>query len=232
MGLSGNLKNFPFPDILQVIAKERKNGILLVEWKDLIVAYYIKNGEIIFARPVDKITRIYTERNFQDILKKLRVSEDKIPKILEKYLIQRLGGRDGIFSLIFGFVKYKSTEKVFIPIEQLIMEASRRLTPQEVRRKISDEMLTFDYTESGKLKLKNIKLTPVEQKVAELINGQRTVKEIREALFPTPEIDVDKALYGLWSAGIIRRIRRGKRHKPEGLSLDLLKKIIDKVKDL
>ena len=38
------------------------------------------------------------------------------------------------------------------------MEASRRLTPQEVRRKISDEMLTFDYTESGKLKLKNIKL--------------------------------------------------------------------------
>jgi DNA-directed RNA polymerase subunit H (RpoH/RPB5) len=226
------LKNFPFPDILQVIAKEKKNGILLVEWKDLIVAYYIKNGHIIFARPVDKITRIYTERNFPEILKKLRVKPENIPKILEKYLLQRLGAREGIFSLIFGFVRYKSDEPITIPIEQVILEASRQLTPMEVRRKISDEMLTFTFTEDAKEKLKNLKLTPVEQKVVELIDGKRTVADIRKALFPTPEIDVDRALYGLWSAGIIKRVRRGKRHKPEGLSLDLLKRIIEKVKDL
>lgn len=232
MGFSGNLKDFSFPDILQVIAKEKKNGILLIEWKDLIVAYYIKNGQIIFARPVDKITRIYTERDFGNLIKRLRVDEKNIPKILEKYLLQRLDNKEGIFSLIFGFIRYTSTEKVYIPIEQIILEASRKLTPAEVRRKISDEMLTFDWVKDKKELLKQLNLTPVEKKVAELINGERTVGEIRKALFPTPEIDVDKALYGFWSAGLIRRVRRGKRHKPEGLTLDLLKKIIDKVKDL
>jgi len=80
--------------------------------------------------------------------------------------------------------------------------------------------------------LKNLKLSPVEEKVVELIDGKRTVAEIRKALFPTPPIEVDRALYGLWSAGIIKRVRRGKRHKPEGLTLDILKRIIDKVKDL
>ncbi|HID79697.1 MAG TPA: DUF4388 domain-containing protein [Aquifex aeolicus] len=232
MGFSGNLKDFPFPDILQVIAREGKNGILLVEWRDLIVAYYIKKGNIIFARPVDKITRVYTERDFGQLIEKLRVKEETIPKILEKYLLQRLDEREGIFSLIFGFIKYRSNEKIPIPIEQIILEASRKLTPMEVKRKISDEMLTFVISQEGESKLKNLKLSPVESRVIKLIDGKKTVADIRKEMFPTPPIEVDKALYGLWSAGIIKRIRRGKRKKPEGLTLDILKKIIDKVKDL
>ncbi|HIO41315.1 MAG TPA: DUF4388 domain-containing protein [Aquifex sp.] len=232
MGFSGNLKDFPFPDILQVIAREKKNGILLVEWKDLIVAYYIKNGQIIFARPIDKITRVYTEQNFPELLRKLRVKEEVIPKILEKYLLNRLDQREGIFSLIFGFIKYRSDEKAPIPIEQIILEASRKLTPMEVRRKISDDMLTFVVTPEGREIVKKLKLTPVEERVLELIDGKRTVEDIRREMFPTPTIDVNRALYGLWSAGIIKRVRRGKRHKPEGLTLDILKRIIEKVKEL
>jgi len=232
MGFSGNLKDFSFPDILQVIAREGKNGILLVEWKDLIVAYYIKKGNIVFARPVDKITRVYTERDFGQLIEKLRVKEETIPKILEKYLLKRFDEREGIFSLIFGFIKYRSTEKPPMPIEQIILEASRHLTPMEVKRKISDEMLTFIVTPEGKEKLKNLQLSPVEKKVVELIDGKKTVADIRKEMFPTPPIEVDKALYGLWSAGIIKRVRRGKRKKPEGLTLDILKRIIDKVRDL
>ena len=232
MGFSGNLKDFSFPDILQVIAKEKKNGILLVEWKDLIVAYYIKNGQIIFARPVDKITRIYTERSFGDFIRRLRVKEENIPKILEKYLLQRLDNKEGIFSLIFGFIRYTSNEKVYIPIEQVIMEAARKLTPAEVKRKISDEMLTFNWVEGAKERLSNINLSKLEQAVVRLIDGSRTVADIRKELFPTPPIDIDRTLYGLWSAGLIKRVRKGKRHKPEGITLDLLKRIIDKVKDL
>jgi hypothetical protein len=232
MGFSGNLKDFPIPDVLQVIAKEGKNGILLIEWKDLIVAYYIKNGQIIFARPVDKITSIYTERNFGDLIKKLRVKEEVIPKILERYLLKRLDEREGIFSLIFGFIKYTSKEKVFIPIEQIILEASRKLKPMEVKRKISDEMLTFIVTDEEKEKVKKLQLSPVEKKVLELIDGKKTVADIKKALYPTPPLEIEKALYGLWSAGIIKRVRKGKRHKPEGLTLDILKRIIEKVKDL
>ncbi|RTZ68883.1 MAG: hypothetical protein DSZ30_03465 [Aquificaceae bacterium] len=222
MGFSGNLKDFPFPDILQVIARERKNGILLVEWKDLIVAYYIKEGNIIFARPVDKITRVYTERDFGQLVEKLRVKEETIPKILEKYLLQRFEEREGIFSLIFGFIRYRSNEKIPIPIEQIILEASRKLSPMEVKRKISDEMLTFAIAQGGENKLKSLKLSAVEEKVVKLIDGNKTVADIRKEMFPTPPIEVDKALYGLWSAGIIKRIRRGKRKKHLTFSKELL----------
>jgi len=232
MGFSGNLKDFPFPDILQVIAREKKNGILLVEWKDLIVAYYIKNGQIVFARPIDKITRVYTEQNFPELLKKLRVKPEVIPKIIEKYLLNRLDEREGIFSLIFGFIKYRSDEKAPIPIEQIILEASRKLTPMEVRRKISDDMLTFAVTPEGKEIVKKLKLTPVEKRVLELIDGKKTVEDIRREMFPTPPLEVNRAFYGLWSAGVIKRVRRGQRHKPEGISLDIIKRIIEKVKEL
>lgn len=232
MGFSGNLKDFPIPDIFQVIAKEKKSGILLVEWKDLIVAYYIKKGQIIFARPIDKITRVYTERDFEKIIKKLRVDPKKISQILDRYLIQRLDNKEGIFSLIFGFIRYTCSEKVYIPIEQIIMLASRQLTVSEVRRKISDNMLTFGWVKEKKEILKRLQLSPVEKKVAELIDGKKTVGDIRKKMFPTPELDVDRALYGFWSAGLIKRLRKGKRHKPEGLTLDLLKRIIEKVKDL
>jgi DNA-directed RNA polymerase subunit H (RpoH/RPB5) len=232
MSLAGNLKHFPLPDILQIIVKEKRNGILIVEWKDLIIAYYIKQGQIIFARPVDKITRIYKEKNFPEVLKKLKVKEENIPKILKKYLLQRLGNNEGIFSLMFNFVKYSCNEKVIVPTEQIILEASRLLKPEEVQRKISDEMLTFALKPHAKEVFKKVQPNPVEKKVFELIDGKRTVKEIREALFPTPAIEVDRALYGLWSANLIQRVRRGARQKPQGVTLDLLKKIIDKVKEL
>jgi hypothetical protein len=112
------------------------------------------------------------------------------------------------------------------------LEASRKLTPPEVKRKISDEMLTFTFTPGAQEKLRELNLSPVEKKVVKLIDGKKTVEEIRKELFPTPPIEVDKALYGLWSAGLIKRVRRGKRHKPEGVTLDILKKIIDRIKDL
>ncbi len=232
MSLAGNLKHFPLPDVLQIIIKEKKDGILIVEWKDLIIAYYIKQGQIIFARPVDKITRIYKEKYFPDILKKLRVRSENIPKIIEKYLVQRLGNKEGIFSLMFGFIKYNCDEKAIVPTEQIIIEASRLLQPEEIKRKISDEMLTFSLKPHAKNIVKKLKLSPVEKKVFELIDGNRTVKDIREALFPTPAVDVDRALYAFWSADLIQRVRRGKRQKPQGVSLDLLKKIIEKVKEL
>nr|NAZ06909.1 DUF4388 domain-containing protein [Thermocrinis sp.] len=34
MALTGDLRNFNFVDIFQVIGRDRKSGILFVEWKD------------------------------------------------------------------------------------------------------------------------------------------------------------------------------------------------------
>jgi len=58
MALTGDLSTFSFVDIFQILARDKRSGILLVEWQDMTVAYYVKEGEIVFARPVDRVFRV------------------------------------------------------------------------------------------------------------------------------------------------------------------------------
>jgi len=176
MALTGDLKTFNFVDILQIIAKDRKSGILLVEWADITVAYYVKDGQIIFARPVDRVFRVYAERDFDLLIEKLRISKDNLSKTVERFLVDRLNLKDGVFSFTPGFVKYASNNYgIVFPIEKIIMMASRGLLQEEVERKISDEMLIFEPAENIQDIIKRAELTPEEQKVLSLVNGERTV---------------------------------------------------------
>ncbi len=229
MALTGDLTTFNFADILQVLAKDKKSGVLLVEWKDMIVAYYVKDGEIIFARPVDKVSRVYADRNFDQLINKLRIRKEDIPKTIERFLISRINQKEGIFSFTPGFIKYDSDVPVY-PVEELIMLASRKLSEEEVERKISDELLVFEKSPDAENRLSRVNLTEEEKNILFLVNGNRTVADIRKES-GLDKLTVDRALYGLLAAGIIRRKRREKVQKPS-ITLDLLAKIIEKIKQL
>lgn len=230
MALIGDLKTFSFVDVLQIIAKDKKNGILIVEWPDLTVAYYVKDGEIIFARPVDRAFGIYTDRDFDVLLEKLRIPKENIYKTVERFLVDRLHLKEGVFSFVPGFIKYSSDYPVVYPIENIIMMASRHLTPEEVERKISDEMMLLEPTREAEEKLAKVSLIPEEKKVFSLVNGQRTVADIRrESGFDN--LTVDRALYGFLALGAIKRKRIEKKQKPP-ITIDLLIKIIERIRGL
>ncbi len=230
MALTGDLLTFNFADILQVLSKDRKSGVLLVEWKDMIVAYYVKDGEIVFARPVDKVFRVYTDRNFDQLINKLRIRKEDIHKTIERFFLPRLHLKEGIFSFTPGFIKYESDVPIYYPVEELIMMASRSLTEEEVERKISDELLIFERSPNADTKLGKVNLTEEEKKVLSLVNGERTVADIRRES-GLDRLTVDRTLYGLLAAGIIRRKRKERTQKPS-ITLDLLAKIIEKIKQL
>jgi len=231
MALTGDLKTFNFVDILQIIVKDRKSGILLVEWADITVAYYVKDGQIIFARPVDRVFRVYAERDFDLLIEKLRISKDNLSKTVERFLVDRLNLKDGVFSFTPGFVKYASNNYgIVFPIEKIIMMASRGLLQEEVERKISDEMLIFEPAENIQDIIKRAELTPEEQKVLSLVNGERTVFDIRKDS-GLDNLTVDRALYGLLALGVIKRKKKEKKQKPS-IALDLLMKIIERIKEL
>ena len=231
MALTGDLKTFNFVDILQIIAKDRKSGILLVEWADITVAYYVKDGQIIFARPVDRVFRVYAERDFDLLIEKLRISKDNLSKTVERFLVDRLNLKDGVFSFTPGFVKYASNNYgIVFPIEKIIMMVSRGLLQEEVERKISDEMLIFEPAENIQDIIKRAELTPEEQKVLSLVNGERTVFDIRKDS-GLDNLTVDRALYGLLALGVIKRKKKEKKQKPS-IALDLLMKIIERIKEL
>ncbi|WPM32501.1 DUF4388 domain-containing protein [Hydrogenobacter sp. T-2] len=230
MALTGDLKTFNFVDILQIIAKDRKSGILLVEWKDITAAYYVKDGEIIFARPVDRVFRVYAERDFDLLIEKLRISRDNLFRTVQRFLIERLDMKEGVFSFTPGFVRYSSNYSVVYPVEDIIMMASRTLTPEEVERKISDELILFEPVEGSEERLKKVELTPEEQRVLSLINGERTVYDIRKDS-GLENLTVDRALYGFLALGVIKRKKRERKQKPS-IALDLLMKIIERIREL
>ncbi len=230
MALTGDLKTFNFVDILQIIAKDRKSGILLVEWKDITVAYYVKDGEIIFARPVDRVFRVYAERDFDLLIEKLRISKENLFRTVQRFLIERLDMKEGVFSFTPGFVRYNTNYSVVYPVENIIMMASRTLTPEEVERKISDELILFGPVEGSEERLKRVELTPEERKVFSLVNGERTVYDIRKDS-GLENLTVDRALYGFLALGVIKRKKREKKQKPS-IALDLLMKIIERIREL
>ncbi len=230
MALTGDLSTFNFVDILQVIAKDRKSGILVVDWKDIMIVYYVKDGEIVFARPVDRIFRVYAERNFEQMLSKLRISKDVLHKTIERFLLSRFDNKQGIFSLTPGFIEYPQEVPVHYPIEELIFIASRSLTPEEVDRRISDDMLLFDKSSNLEEKIEKAKLTKEEMQVLDLINGARTVGEIRLAS-GLDRLTVDRTLYALLAIGVIHRKKKERQQKPP-ITLELLTKVIEKIKGL
>jgi DNA-binding MarR family transcriptional regulator len=230
MALTGDLTTFNFADILQVLAKDKKSGVLLVEWKDMIVAYYVREGELVFARPVDKVFRVYTDRNFEQLIHKLRIKMEDIYKTIDRFFLPRLGQKEGIFSFTPGFIKFDSEVPVYYPVEELIMRASRLLTPEEVERKISEDLLIFEKSPDADAKSSKIKLTEEEKKILSLVNGNRTVADIRKDS-GMDRLTVDRTLYGFLAAGIIRRKRKERVQKPF-ITLDLLAKIVEKIKQL
>jgi hypothetical protein len=231
MALTGDLKSFNFVDIFQVIGRDRKSGILFMEWKDLTCAYYVKEGEIIFARPIDKVYRVYADKDFDILLNKLRMSVESLSKTIERFLISRLNMKEGIFSFTPGFIKYGGEYPVAYPIEELIVLASRYLTPEEVERKISDELLLFERVPSKEEVLQKAKLNQMEGHILSLVDGERTVLQIRQ-MVNQDSLLVDRALYALLALGLIRRKKKEVKQKQAPITLELLAKIIERIRSL
>jgi len=230
MTLTGDLKSFSFADILQVLHSDKKSGVLIVEWKDMTVAYYVKDGDIVLARPVDKVFRVYVDRDFEKLLEKLRLNERAMAETIKKFLIPRLESREGIFSFTKGFIRYPDDVPVHFPAEYIIMEAARKLTLEEAERKISDELLVFEKSPDWDSRVQRANLNEKEELILELVDGTNTVKGILEKS-KVDKLTLYRTLYGLLSIGAIRRKRKKATGKPS-ISLDLLAKLIEKIKKL
>jgi hypothetical protein len=139
--------------------------------------------------------------------------------------------KEGIFSFMPGFIKYGREYPVVYPIEELIVLASRNLTPEEVERKISDEMLLFERVPGKEEVLQKAKLNQIEEHILYLIDGERTVLQIRQ-MANQDTLLVDRALYAFLALGLIRRKKKEVKQKQVPITLELLAKIIERIRSL
>ncbi|WP_456383430.1 DUF4388 domain-containing protein [Persephonella sp.] len=231
MAITGNLETFNFIDIFQILKKDRKDGILVVESPGKKFAVYFKEGDMIYIREVVKVFYIYLDLDFNQVLKKEGITKDDLYQFLVARLPILLAVKKGTFSFTPGFIKYPPDIKPLIPIEKIMMYLSRQLTQEEVDRKISDMKLVFEKSENWAEIAKKAHLTEIEKKVLALIDGTRTVEDILNET-KINKLTLQRILYGFLATGIIQRKKQKKRKIGFALTKALLNKIIARIKGL
>ncbi|ACO03429.1 MAG TPA: DUF4388 domain-containing protein [Persephonella sp.] len=231
MAITGTLEVFNFIDIFQILKKDKKNGILVVEDNKKNLAVYFKDGDIVYIRDVPKVFYIYLDVDFSQVMKKENIKKEDLYRMLVARLPILLAIKKGKFSFTSGFIKYSDDIKPLVPVEKIIMYLSRQLTENEVERKISDMKLVFEKTENWESIAKNAHLTNIEKKILALIDGERSVEKIMEEA-KVNKLTLQRVLYGFLAAGIIQRKKKVKRKIGFDLTKNLLSKIIARIKGL
>lgn len=231
MAIAGDLRVFNFVDIFQILRKDKKDGILVIERDGKNYAVYFKGGDIVYIREVLKIFYVYLDVDFEAVLKKDKISKEELYNILVARLPNFLNIKEGKFSFTPGFIKYSPDINPQIPIEKLIMYLSRQLTSEEVERKISDLNLVFEKAENYEELAKRAFLTDPEKKILHLIDGKNKVSDI---IYHSKinDLIVKRSLYGFLACGIIHREKKKERKIGFELTKSLLNKIISKIKGL
>ena len=231
MAIAGNLEVFNFIDIFQILRKDKKDGILVVENENRKFAVYFKEGNILYIREVAKVFYIYLDVDFDQVLEKEGISKDDLYRVLVAKLPLLLAVKKGKFSFTPGFIRYPADIEPIIPIEKIIMYLSRQLSQDEVERKISDLNLVFEKNKDWRILAEKAHLTDTEKKILDYIDGNRTVKQIMEEA-KVKQLTLERALYGFLATGIISRKKKVKRKVGFNLTRNLLRKIVERIKGL
>ncbi|WP_293443400.1 DUF4388 domain-containing protein [Persephonella sp.] len=231
MAITGNLETFNFIDIFQILKKDKKDGILVVESPTKKLAVYFKEGDMVYIREVVKVFYIYLDIDFNQVLKKEGISKEDLYQFLVSRLPILLAVKKGKFSFTPGFIKYPPDIKPLIPLEKIMMYLSRQLTQEEVDRKISDMKLVFEKAENWNEIAQKAHLTEIEKKILSLIDGTRTVEDILNET-KINQLTLQRILYGFLATGIIHRKKQKQRKIGFALTKTLLQKIISKIKGL
>ena len=228
--LKGTLDDFTLPDIIRLLSNSKKTGSLEVERSAGQGTVYFREGDVYFAESSiskellgQKLVKsgVITSNQLMKALDEQAKSGGRLGEVLlasglvfEDQLENAVRAQieDAVFDLLrweLGEFSWTAGEAVepevalSVSVENLIMEASRRLDELDViKRKIPSEQTVLNMAATPPEGAVEINITPDEWRVMVLVNGNRSVLEIAE----TVGLDVFQAmrtLYGLVSAGLI-----------------------------
>lgn len=191
MSLEGNLRDFPLPEIIQLLGLQRKTGKLEITRGKEQGEIYFREGEIIFAILQSPL---YAEDSLSD-------PETKVSSAI--YLM--LGWNSGNFRFLPGMLPAEESILVNLNPDNLILEGLRRIDEiEKIKEYIPSLNEVFQISlEADETNIRN--LSPVEWKVLAYLNGKHTVKKVAEKA-RLDEIETGKIIYDFCKLGIIEKV--------------------------
>jgi hypothetical protein len=228
--LKGELDDFALADIFRLISLARKTGVLEVERQAGRGRVFFNDGDVYYAEsslvrePLgQKLVRAgaLTEGQLRRALDEHAATGRRLGQILVSSdwvspgeLEDAVRGQteEAVFDLLrwevgeftWGSGERVETEvRVAVSVENLIMEASRRLDEIEIiARKIPSAGTLLTMASKPPEGAVEINITPDEWRMLVLVNGSRSVADIAAAV-AIDEFEAMKTVYGLLSAGLV-----------------------------
>lgn len=228
--LSGTLDDFTLADIFRLLSWAKRTGSLSVERRAGSGRVLFRSGEVYYAEsslarePLgQKLIRAgaLTEGQLRRALDEHAANGKRVGQILvEKGDVTQAqleaAVRSQIEDAVFDLLSWETGEfswepdyeidvemPIFVSVENLIMEASRRLDELEViKRKIRDRDVVPVMAPAPPAGAIEINITPEEWRLLVLIDGRRSVGDIAQ-MVGMDDFKAMRTLYGLISAGLV-----------------------------
>src|SRR6266545_4192045 len=236
MAIKGSLKEASLPDVLQLLALGQKTGCLAIADRSNFGYIYFEKGRISYASIVNRRDRLgdilvkhgtITQKELAAAIHRQDKERDKkLGEILvrmaiitqadlERYI--RIQIEESVYYLFtwsrgtFNFEADVLPERqdllVSINPESLLLEGARRVDVWSlIEKKVSSFDLIFA-VDRDRLAISDARLTDLQQQILPLLDGSRDVNQVIEDC-GRGEFEIGKALYGLITAGFVRRTGR------------------------
>jgi len=240
MALKGNLRDFSFSQLLNLISLAKKTGTLQVHGLDKDALISFDEGKLSYAQNsrhdnglaaillrkdklTDKQYQVIKDRaeNIGDkelglmLINSNYVTQDEILASLKQEFVSTA---NDLFTWAEGIFQFENNVKpspdkisLLISLENIIIEGSRQL--QEMER-LEDEIPSLDmalkFTENPGTNIRNVNLSVKEWRVVSFINPKNSMHQIARTT-KLNEFEFRRIVYSLIQAGLVEIVR------PEGI---------------
>jgi tetratricopeptide (TPR) repeat protein len=246
MAIRGSLREASLPDVLQLLAMGKKTGCLSVTHRNQFGTIHFDRGRISHASIVNRRDRLGDilvkhglvtpkaldeaiaaqsadpQRRLGDLLVaaghiKREQLHEYLKHQIEEAVYLLFTWSQGTFMFEPDVVPDPQDVTVSISPESLLLEGARRVDEWSlIEKKIPSLDIVFSLDREH-LAESDVEVTPEQEQVIPLIDGRRDVTEIVEES-GLDDFEVGKALFGLATAGFLRRLGRSKG--PETLGVE------------
>jgi hypothetical protein len=236
MALKGNLRDFSFSQLLNLISLAKKTGVLQVHGPDKDASIYFDGGKLIYAQNskdenglaavllrseklTDKQYQVIKDRadNIGDkelglmLINSNYVTQEEILDSLKKEFVATANDlfawEEGIFHFENNLQPAAEKISLLISLENIIIEGSRQLKELE---RLQDEIPSLDmalkFTENPGTNIRNVNLSVKEWRVVSFINPKNSMKQIARTT-KMNDLEFRRIVYGLIQAGLVEIVR-------------------------
>src|SRR5690606_8846352 len=235
MAIKGSLREASLADVVQLIFLGRRTGCLSVASERNFASIWFDEGWVIFASLLARADRlgerlVASGRLQQDALDEAIAAQAAVPgrrlgevlvqlghlrreeleaelrRQVEETVYTLFGWTSGTFSFEAGVMPEDEVTTVRLNPEGLLLEGARRVDEAGViAKKIPSLDAVYGLDESDRAGDGDDSLVEAERRVLPLLDGRNTVRQVVDASGMS-EFEVSRILYGLLSAGRIRRV--------------------------